>query len=491
MASTTHEPTSCCVVKKEPLLVKPSEPISTSFCVMRKDPLLVKPSAPIPRHDLFLSTIDNYTALENFTHTLYVYRPIAVAPPNSNCPDPVSVLKQSLARTVVFYYPLAGKIMRYDPDRSLRITFNSDEEDIGVPFLEAAVLDCDLSSLNYMDGEITSVAKEFIFYNQPPINKDDQEPYHPLRLQVTVFPCGGFIIGMSILHSIVDVFGAAQFFKALAELAGGKVEPSVIPVWERERLIVNIMPDEEKAVCNNNNNNSQPNNLPESQHLSSELINECVDISSDGIKRLKLKLATELGDNVTTFEALSSYIWRSRFKALEFNPDDKTVFVMMVGLRDRLDHPKLPKGYYGNSFILSSPIFVIGRDLVEGPLSKMVKLIKETKNICSQPEFIRRSLSSSERTRSENIGTILKSRGGVMFATDWRSAGIREEENFGWGGCVNIVPVPYNMIGNNNLCVLLPPLRLDNSNKDGVKVFIGLPKVAMDKFKQEIHALHQ
>ncbi|XP_047320938.1 spermidine coumaroyl-CoA acyltransferase-like [Impatiens glandulifera] len=386
MASTTHEPTSFCEVRKEPLLVKPSEPISTSFCVMRKEPLLVKPSAPIPRHDIFLSTIDNYTALENFTHTLYVYRPIAVAPPNSNCPDPVSVLKQGLARTLVFYYPLAGKIMRYDPDRSLRITFNSDEEDIGVPFLEAAVLDCDLKSLNYMDGEITSVFKDFIFYNQPPINKD-QEPYHPLRLQVTVFPCGGFIVGMSILHSIVDVFGAAQFFKALAEMAGGKVEPSVIPAWEREMLIVSIMPDEEKEMGNNNNNNnnSQPNNLPESQHLSSELINECVNISSDGIKRLKLELATEIGDDVTTFEALSSYIWRSRFKALEFNPDDKTVFVMMVGLRDRLDHPKLPKGYYG-------------RDLVEGPLSKMVKLIKETKNICSQPEFIRRSLSSSERT---------------------------------------------------------------------------------------------
>ncbi|XP_047320940.1 spermidine coumaroyl-CoA acyltransferase-like [Impatiens glandulifera] len=488
MASTTHEPTSCCVVKKEPLLVKPSEPISTSFCVMRKEPLLVKPSAPIPRHDLFLSTIDNRYILENFTHTLYVYRPIAVAPPNGNCPDPVSALRQGLARTLVFYYPLAGKIMRY-PDRSLRITFNTDE-DIGVPFLEAAVLNCDLRSLNYMDGEISSVAKEFIFYNQPPINQE-KEPYHPLRLQVTVFPCGGFIVGMSISHSIVDVFGAAQLFKALAELAGGKVEPSVIPVWERERLIVSIMPDEEKEMGNNNNNNSQPNNLLESQHLSSELINECVNISCDGIKRLKLQLATEMGDDVTTFEALSSYILRSRFKALEFNPDEKTVFNMMMGLRNSLDHPKLPKGYYGNSFVISSPIYVIGKDLVEGPLSNMVKLIKETKNICSQPEFIQRSLSTSERTRSENIKRILKSRGGAMFVTDWRGAGIREEEDFGWGGCVNIVPVPYNMTNNNDMCILLPPLRLDNSIEDGVKVFIGLPKVAMDKFKQEIHALHK
>ncbi|XP_047320936.1 spermidine coumaroyl-CoA acyltransferase-like [Impatiens glandulifera] len=476
MASTTHEPTSLCVVRKEPLLVKPSE--------------------PIPCHDdLSLSSIDNRYIFENFTHTLYVYRPIAIAPPNGNCPDPVSsprqpdpvsALRQGLAKTLVFYYPLAGKIMRY-PDRSLRITFNTDE-DIGVPFLEAAVLDCDLSSLNYMDGEISSVAKEFIFYNQPPINQD-KEPYHPLRLQVTVFPCGGFIVGMSILHSIVDVFGASQFFKALAELAGGKVEPSVIPVWERKKLTVDIMPDEKEEE--GNNNNSQPNNLPESQHLSSELINECINISCDGIKRLKLQLATEMGDNVTTFEALSSYIWRSRFKALEFNPDDKTIFIMLIGFRDRLDHPKIPKGYYGNSFLVSSPIFVTGRDLVEGPLSNMVKLIKETKNICSQPEFIRRSLSLSERARSEIRSQVLNNRGGVMFVTDWRGAGIREEEDFGWGGCVNIVPVPHNMTNNNDMCILLPPLRLDNSIEDGVKVFIGLPKVAMDKFKQEIHALHK
>jgi hypothetical protein len=42
---------------------------------------------------------------------------------------------------------------------------------------------------------------------------------------------------MSLSHSVCDGSGAAQFFQALAELASGKSEPSVKPVWERERLM--------------------------------------------------------------------------------------------------------------------------------------------------------------------------------------------------------------------------------------------------------------
>jgi hypothetical protein len=54
---------------------------------------------------------------------------------------------------------------------------------------------------------------------------------------MTKFSCGGFTIGMSLSHSVCDGSGAAQFFQALAELASGKSEPSVKPVWERERLM--------------------------------------------------------------------------------------------------------------------------------------------------------------------------------------------------------------------------------------------------------------
>ena len=69
-----------------------------------------------------------------------------------------------------------------------------------------------------------------------------KDRYDPLALQVTKFACGGITIGMAHSHSVADGVGAAQLFRAMIELASGKTpQPSVIPVWERERLTFNGM----------------------------------------------------------------------------------------------------------------------------------------------------------------------------------------------------------------------------------------------------------
>ncbi|XP_047317735.1 spermidine sinapoyl-CoA acyltransferase-like [Impatiens glandulifera] len=458
------------------------EPMNPNFHFQRKEPILVKPSEPIPSQTLSLSTLDNEYFVENHTYTLYVYRP-RTNPDHTLCSDPASVIKQGLAKALNFYYPLAGKIKRH-PDRNLRITF--DAEDNGVPFVEASV-DKDLISVNYMDGVGSSVAKEFVLCE--PINRE--EPYNPLRIQVTVFSCGGFVLGMSLSHSVCDGFGAAQLFKALVELAGGKTEPSVIPVWERERLTVKIL-DADLEV---DMTQPIPNvlDLGVSPHFPTlELMNECVGISGDGLKRLKMKIATEMGDegsSLTTLEAITAYVWRSRFRALELSPDDKTMMFMTMGLRN-LPEINLPKGYYGNAFIVTSPIVVLGRDLNEGPLSNIVKLIKESKHISSQHEYIQRYLRITETNRLKNEMKIFESMGGIFSLSDWRRLNLFEEEDFGWGGCSNVVPLPYNVVGHNDLSVFLPPYNLDHSMKDGLRIFIGLPKVSMKKFKQEINVLH-
>ena len=58
-----------------------------------------------------------------------------------------------------------------------------------------------------------------------------------------------------------------------------------------------------------------------------------------------------------------------------------------------------------------------------------------------------------------------------------------------WKGSINIIPVPINMFGYVDLCMLLPPSNVDPSMKDGVRVFVSLPRAAMDKFKEEMCAL--
>lgn len=54
---------------------------------------------------------------------------------------------------------------------------------------------------------------------------------------MTKFACGGFTIGTALTHAVCDGYGVAQIIHALTELAAGKSEPSVIPVWQRERLV--------------------------------------------------------------------------------------------------------------------------------------------------------------------------------------------------------------------------------------------------------------
>ena len=54
---------------------------------------------------------------------------------------------------------------------------------------------------------------------------------------MTKFACGGFTIGTALTHAVCDGFGVAQIIHALTELAAGKKEPTVKPVWQRERLL--------------------------------------------------------------------------------------------------------------------------------------------------------------------------------------------------------------------------------------------------------------
>lgn len=64
-----------------------------------------------------------------------------------------------------------------------------------------------------------------------------KELYFLWILKVTKFSCGGFTIGLAVTHVLCDGYGVATIFNALTELASGKSKLSVVPVWQRERLV--------------------------------------------------------------------------------------------------------------------------------------------------------------------------------------------------------------------------------------------------------------
>ena len=278
---------------------------------------------PLLYEVLSFSTLDNDPNLEIICQSIYVYRAKSFSSikgghhdlVSSNgktrdlelSSDPVTVISDALSRVLVYYYPIAGKLER-DSDGELRLNCNSS----GVPFLSASA-HCELSSLDYLDGVAVEVAKPFVF--DWPADADDDDGRHTLILQVTKFSCGGFTVGMGLPHSVCDGPGAAQFYRAMAKLATGKTEPSVKPVWERERLVG-------KPTKTPFQNPIDKSSLATSPHLPfAEIKHCCFNVNSETIKRPKTSLMKECGDEFPTIEALSAYVWRSRFRALQFHSD--------------------------------------------------------------------------------------------------------------------------------------------------------------------------
>ncbi|KAL2333043.1 hypothetical protein Fmac_014256 [Flemingia macrophylla] len=445
--------------------------LKSPLVLKMKDVVIVKPFKTTPSEVLLLSTIDSDPVLNIMCQTIYVYQ--ANHDSSNGQLDPSHVIKEALSKALVYYYPLAGKIVTLD-DGKLGINCNAD----GVPFLEATA-NCELSSLHYLEGVDVSTAQKFVFDHSP--NSQDETSHLPLAFKVTKFLCGGFTIGMGLSHSICDGFGASQFFRALAELACGKSEPSVKPVWERERLMGTPLKEPLQFPIGETSRAFSP------FWPTKEISHEYFSLNSKNIQRLKMELMKECDDmkeSFTTVEALGAYVWRSRARALKLNSDGKTMLCLTVGMRRILD-PPLPDGYYGNAFVGSSVVLTV-TELDERPLSEVVKLIKESKKLPSN-EYIRHSINMLETMRERNIrieGTCAS-----VVLTDWRQLSLLEEEDFGWKGSVNIVPVPWNMFGYVDLCLFLPPSNLDPSMKGGVRVFVSLPKVSMPKFKEEMEAL--
>ncbi|MED6187297.1 hypothetical protein PIB30_075112 [Stylosanthes scabra] len=452
-----------------------------------KDVEIIKPSKPTPSCILSLSSIDNNPQLNILCHIIYAYQAnLDDDPKGQLLSDPSYVIKQGLSKALVYYYPLAGKIITNGGDGRLGINCNSADD--GVPFLEANA-NCELSSLNYLEGIDVPTAQKLAFdyddnHSLLHHHHDDQTSQHPLVFKVTKFLCGGFTIGMGLSHAVCDGFGASQFFRAVAELASGKSEPSLKPVWERERLIGTVLKHPLKFPIDKTSMAVSP------FWPSNELSHECFHFNGESIKRLKMELMKESSDNnngkesFTTLEALGAYVWRSKARAMELSSDGKTLLCLAVGVRHLLD-PPLPEGYYGNAFVNSNLVLTV-KELNEKPLSEVVKLIKESKKQPCNMEYIRSNINMLETMRKFNIR--IGGLGAPMVITDWRRLELLDEVNFGWK-TVNMIPLPWNMFGYVDLALFLPPSNFDPSMKGGVRVYVSLPKASMPKFKEEMEAL--
>ena len=388
------------------------------FSVARSNHSLVRPCEKTPCTTLELSAMDKVPVLRCNARTLHVYRDGQGA---------ASTIREALSKALVPYYPLAGRL-KESSQGQLQIDCCGE----GIWFVEASV-DSTLNNFNYFDefdhaaAAVSSISYEDLLPNQIPAS----EPL--VKMQVTQFACGGFVMGLIFCHSICDGLGAAQFLNAVGEFARGLDHLSVEPVWCRDFFVTRSPSTPEPT----NNIALVPLPMPTVNY---RLEQAHVDISMDQIGTLKQQFQQSTGHRCSAFEIVAASFWSCRTRAImtkesvvnNSNNEEMIKFVFFANCRQVLE-PPLPNGFYGNCFfpvnITASKEWVAHASLVE-----VVKLIQEAKGKLAE-EF-----GKYRKGEVEEDPFMPPVSYNTLFVSEWGRLGFNHVD-LGWGPPLHIVPI--------------------------------------------------
>ncbi|KAL0463078.1 UNVERIFIED_CONTAM: Benzyl alcohol O-benzoyltransferase [Sesamum latifolium] len=207
-----------------------------TFKVTRQNPELIPPAKPTPHELKPLSDIDDQEGLRFQIPVIQFYR----RNPAMDGKDPVMVIRDAVARALVFYYPFAGRL-REAAGRKLVVECTGE----GVQFIEA---DADVTLQQFGDAlQPPFPCLEELLYDVPGSGGVVNCPL--LLIQITRLRCGGFIFALRLNHTMSDAAGLVEFMSAVGELARGAEMPSVPPVWQRDLLNARDPPHLASARC--------------------------------------------------------------------------------------------------------------------------------------------------------------------------------------------------------------------------------------------------
>ncbi|KAL6181053.1 hypothetical protein ACLB2K_047711 [Fragaria x ananassa] len=314
---------------------------------------VVKPSKTTWKGSLTLSEWDQVGTI---THcpTIYFYK----SNPNWGTPQDAipNSLKDSLARALVPFYPLAGRL-RW----------------IGGGRLE---LDCNAMGVQFVEAESDSKLEDFgDFSPSPEYNYlvptvDYSLPIYELPLllvQLTRFKCGGVSLSLTISHAVVDGPSALHFISEWARLARG--EPlEVTPFLDGK--VMQGRDDNTPAAAkppplDHSEFDQPPLLLGQSDNVEERKKKTTVSmlrLGKDQLEKLKCMAndsydlyndsssagSTTKRGGYTRYETVSGHIWICACKARKHIVEQPTALGVCVDSRSQMQ-PPLPRGYFGNA----------------------------------------------------------------------------------------------------------------------------------------------
>ncbi|KAB1216010.1 Anthranilate N-benzoyltransferase protein 1 [Morella rubra] len=267
---------------------------------------VVRAVDPLPGpHTVTLSNLDLLSGRFPVTY-FYFYR----RPDFSNfTPVIIDILKSSLAETLNYYYPFAGRIVQN-------------------PHTSEPEIICDNTGALVVEAQANIPVNELNFYN---LNQFLQgklvsiSPNFPVQIQVTNYTCGGISITFTFDHALGDASAFGKFLLSWSEIAQKK-PMSCIPD-HRRNLRARFPPtyhpslDQTFVKCTM----EEILNMP----MTRTLLKRLYHIEASSINRLQ-KLACVDGKRRTKIEAFSAYVWKVMVSTL----DESHLFSKMGWLVD-------------------------------------------------------------------------------------------------------------------------------------------------------------
>ncbi|XP_024982701.1 benzyl alcohol O-benzoyltransferase-like [Cynara cardunculus var. scolymus] len=434
---------------------------SLKFVVRRRAPELIAPAAPTPRELNPLSDLDHQPELRCQLHGLQFYR----SHPKMANKNPATVIRDALAKVLVYYYPFAGRL-REAPTQKLMVDCTGE----GVLFIEAEA-DVTLKQFGASLHPPFPCLEELL-YDVPGSNGIVDSPL--LLIQVTRLLCGGFIFAYRINHTMCDGPGVIQFLTAFGEMAQGASSPSVLPVWQRELLFASEPP---RATFAHHEHDVEEKTKAINDIGTKDLIQKSFFFGPNEVSTLRRRFVPEHLQRCSTFEVIAACVWRCRTIALQFDPNEEMRFLFPFNARDKLN-PRLPVGYYGNAFILPSVVSTAG-DLSIKPLSHVLELVTKAKALVSEGYV--RSTIDLMAIKGRPLLTVPRS----YILSNVARLGFSEID-FGWGkaayggpatGGIDAIPGLFNFYMH----------WTNQKGESGVLVPMYLPKAAIERFVKELN----
>ncbi|CAI0400656.1 unnamed protein product [Linum tenue] len=351
------------------------------LAVTIKESSLVKPAEATWTGRMPLSEFD-MTGTITHVDLLYFYdnkSSTTCFPQNDAASD---LLKDSLSRTLVTFYPLAGRL---HPKGGGRLELNCNGS--GAQFMEAEAETTSLDELSswFVGADVSGnkprpSGAEFmplvpaVDYGSVPIGE-----WPLLLVQLTRFGCGGFCLGFNMCHAVADGLAAMHFFHEWARVARGEGVGGVGPVFDRRVLRGGQPPlarqpafdpaqfDHPPVLLHDNDNGI--GNAATRLKLTKTQVHTLKEMAN---KDLSSTLTTR---PYTTYETLTAHIWRCACKARKLEPNQLTAVGVCVDARRRVD-PPLPDGYFGDAVIDVKATGLSG-DLVARPLGYAAGRVRE------------------------------------------------------------------------------------------------------------------